>query len=143
MLGFHLRDAFSKIAAKVTNFGELVVAPISYSDTVFLNMGVINIAFNFYIPKPGLQFVITGIFAKANRNVSAVTDANVVVYEAESAETITKDKVLFQFPLIRGEASNVPLLNIIVSEGKFVNGQTDDDDIFMTISGYYIKDLTK
>ena len=32
-------------------------------------------------------------------------------------------------------------LNILVNEGRFIIAKTDDDDVFLTIMGYYIPAL--
>lgn len=87
------------------------------------------------------QFVITGLRFKADRDVSTTVDATVIIYEASSASTTTVDKIIHQELVIRGESVSLFPLNLLVSEGKFVNAKTDDDDIPMTIFGYYIPKL--
>ena len=37
---------------------------------------------------------------------------------------------------------NAGPLNILVAEGRFINGKTSDDDIHMTITGHFIPALT-
>ncbi len=125
-------------SVKVTNNGQLVVAPVEYDLVVFNELAAADTAYNFYTPKPGKQFVITGINAKADRQVSQNTDADVVIYEASSDSTTTVDKTLFQEAMIQGEKATLIPLNIVVNEGKYVNAKTTDDDIYMTIMGYYI-----
>ncbi len=124
--------------ADVTALGQLVAAPVAYDDTVFKELAEPDTAYNFYKPKTGQQFVITGIRAKADRQVSTTVDADVVVYAASAEDTTTVDKVLYQEAMVRGESATLIPLNILVAAGKFVNAKTTDDDIHMTIMGYYV-----
>lgn len=73
--------------------------------------------------------------------MSSTVDATVVVYEAGDTTTATVDKVLIQFAVVQGDIINATSLNLLVGVGKFVNAKTDDDDIHMTIMGYYIDKL--
>lgn len=134
----HIVSGSGAIAAKVTPRGELVVAPLSYSETVFKELAEDNTAYNFYEPKPGKQFVITGIRAKADRDVSPTVDASVVIYEAESIDTTTESKVLHQEAMVKAESFTLLPVFILVNPGVWINAKTTDDDIHMTIMGYYV-----
>ena len=127
--------------AKVSGSGELVVAPLHYSESVFQELGVINTAYNFFLPKAHKQFVITGFSLKADRDVSQSADATVIIYEASAIDSLTVDKTLFQDAMIRGERTGYTNVNQLVNEGKFINAKTTDDDIHVTIFGYYINAL--
>ena len=124
--------------ARVSEYGQLITAPYDYDTSVFAELAVDNTAYNFFAPKAGQRFVITVITGKANRNVSNTVDATVIVYEASASDTTVVDKVLFETAVIRGELITPPRLNLLVSAGKYVNAKTTDDDIFLTIMGYYI-----
>ena len=45
---------------------------------------------------------------------------------------------LQQDDMVRGDRAGFTGLNIAVAIGKYVNAKTSDDDIHMTITGYYI-----
>ncbi len=127
----------TKSNARVTKNGQLVTSPISYDETVYKELAADDTAYNFYAAKPGQRFVITLIRAKADKQVSTTVDADVVIYEASSSSTTTVDKVLHQEAMVQGD--NVTMnTNILVTEGKYVNAKTTDDDIHMTIMGYYL-----
>ncbi len=128
----------SKSAAKVTPQGQLVTGSLSFDDVVFKELAEANTAYNFYPPKPGCFFVITGIIAKADKQVSTVTDADVIIYEAVSDSTTTVYKTLFQTAMVQDDYISILPLNIKVSGGKYINAKTTDDDIHMTITGYYV-----
>lgn len=138
---FVIQGSNSEVGAKVTPSGELVVAPLSYDETVFNVLSTINVGVNFYGPLPQKQFVITGIVFRADKDVSNVADATVVVYEASDSDTATVDKVLYQFAVVRDDKIELTQLRVLVAPGKFINAKTDDADIHMTITGYYIEEL--
>lgn len=127
--------------AKVSPSGELVTAPLHYSNTVFHEMDATGTAFNFFEPRPTMQFVITGFNIKAARSVSNTVDADVIIYEGDSIDTATVSKVLFQEAMIRGERTGYTSTNLLVNSGKWVSAKTSDATIFMTVFGYFIEKL--
>ena len=131
----------NNIIAKVTRSGELIVAPLSYSESEFRQLDATGIAFNFFGPKPKKQFIITGYSLKADRQVSNTVDARVVVYEASSLDSTTEDKILIEDAMIRGERVALTNTNLKVNGGKWINATTTDASIFISIYGYYIDEL--
>lgn len=131
----------TKKKATVTNAGQLVVGPVAYNDISNRTMGTDNTAVNFFGPRAGEQFVINSIILYANRNVG-VNDATVVIYEATSATETTVAKTLFTTEMVKQVGRNFDNLNLLVNQGVYINGKTDDDDVFGTILGYYIPVLT-
>ena len=124
----------------VTDIGQLIVAPFSYDEVVFKELAAADTAYNFYGPKQSKKFIITGIVLKADKQVSASTDADIVVYEANAPDTTTVSRVLFQVAAVSGDQVVLLPLNIAVSRNVWVNAKTSDDDIHMTITGYYVPD---
>ena len=122
----------------VTKAGQLVTAPFSYDDTMHVELGEPDTGYIFYEPKPDKRFVITGMVVKADKQVSSSVDAAVVVYESEDGDTTVVSKVLFETAMVQGDSLVIMPLNIITTEGVWVNAKTTDDDIHMTIMGYYI-----
>lgn len=141
MISVNLTGGSSKHKVKVTSSGELVVSPLSYDDTSFNELAEIDTAYNFYEPSPGKQFVITAILAYGDKQVSNVTNATVIIYEASTIDTIVVDKILLQFEIGQNQSIPVSALRTLVSLGKWINAKTDDDDVHMTIMGYYINSL--
>ena len=136
----HIIDGLSgaQFRACVSSIGQLITAPFSYDLTKFNELAADDTAYNFYTPKTGQQFVITGIIAKADRQVHATTDAIIIVYEADVVDTTTVSKTILQLAMVAGEQIVLTGLNILVTKGKWINGKTTDDDIHMTITGYYV-----
>lgn len=125
--------------AIVTDIGQLVTAPIKYDETKFLELAEPDTAYNFYPPKGGEQFVVTGVLFRADKQVSSTVDATVVIYEATTALTVTVSKVTIQFAVVQGDIINATPLNILINEGRYLSAKTTDDDVHMTIMGYYRK----
>ena len=130
------------IIAEVTPGGHLVVGEHKFDETVPKNLSSINTAFNFYKPISQKQFIIKGIVAKANKDVSTSTDADLVIYEGTSDSTTTVDKLLFEAAMTKHDSLILLGTNILVNEGIFLNAKTDDASIFVTIMGYYIRALS-
>lgn len=138
----HITDGGgTKNKAKVSSIGQVVTAPFAYDETSFNILDVDSTAYNFYKPKAGKQFVITGIIAQGDQDITANTSPRVVVYESDGAASTTEDKVLLEFVVTRSQGFVFAPLNILVNEGKFINALTVDDDVHMTITGYYIPSL--
>jgi hypothetical protein len=133
-----IKDHKSANAARVTDFGQLVVAPLDYSKPVTKPLTPINTAFNFIEPAQGQSIVITDIITSANKDVSNVDPANVVIYQASAPDTLIVDELIVSPQLTRG--GNLPLtgLNLIVPEGKWVNAFTNDDIILLAIMFYRV-----
>ncbi len=85
----------------------------------------------------------TGIIAAGNLSIAANALATVIVYEASADDTATVDKSLIQFGITRLQTFALSPLNILSEEGKFINAKTDDDDVFLTVMGYYIPALAE
>jgi len=132
-----IKDANSGNQATVTRFGQLVVSAVDYSTPVAKTLDVINTAYNFVEPSMGHSIVITDVIFTANKNVS-VNDATVSLYEAESIDTTVSVKDILNLEMIKQSNLVLTSLNMIVSEGRFVNAKTDDDDVFVTIMYYKV-----
>ena len=124
--------------AKVTSRGQLVTSPLDFSTPIQKDLDLADTAYNFFVPKTNKQFVITGIFAKADQQVSNTVSATVVIYEATSASTTDVSKTIFQTVMLRNDLLVATGMNFLVSNGKWINAKTTDDDIHMTITGYYV-----
>lgn len=135
---FHIRGGSGNYKANVTKYGELIVSAYDYSTSYFQTFDVANTAYSFVPPIQNQFFVITSVILQANKNVNATTGQIVDIYEATNASTTTIDKSLFEFEMIKNDRLVISGLRIKTTEGKFINGKTEDDDILATLSGYYV-----
>lgn len=126
------------IPVKTTENGELVTAPLHYSDPYTQDLGEVNTAYNFLPPKVGMQFVITGAVISGNRNIGN-DGSNLVVYGADSAESLTVLTDLIDVEVPKSTIHPFVVPNVVVPEGEFINGKCDDDDVKVTLYGYFVK----
>ena len=133
-----IQDNDSGLTARVTKFGQLVVAPLQYSTPVDDNLNVIDTAFNFVQPQQDHSIVITDILVNADNSVSNVTPAEVEIYEATTADTTTIDTGIISPRVVRAANLSLTGLNLLVPEGKFVNAKTNDNNVLVTIMFYRV-----
>ena len=131
----HIVDPHNGLAARVTEFGQLVVAPIAYSTPIVGTLSTINTAVNFVEPVGKHQIVITDIILSSDKNVG-VDGAAVLVYCTDSITSTTVVNGILEVNMLKNTARDLIGLNLIVGEGKWVNAKTDDNNIEVTI-GYY------
>ena len=129
---------FALNKASITSRGALVVAPYSYDESEFNLLGTADAGFTFYKPKVDKRFVLTGILAAGNLSIAANALATVIVFESAAEDSATSTKDRLQFGITRLQVETISPLNILIGEGKFLNAKTDDDDVFLTIMGYYV-----
>ena len=123
---------------KVLSTGALAVSSPSYDDAVFNTLDTDAQGYTFYGPKDGKQFVLTGVIAFADKEVSDNTDTDITIYESDGDGSATENKILLKFGMGRLTSISILPLNVITNLGKWVNAKTTDDDVHMTILGYYI-----
>lgn len=137
--GIKIIDGETSVPAKVTPSGQLVVSPIDYSVPSSETLSSTGTAFNIIEPMHGKNIIITDIVVSADKNVSSTTPADIVLYEAESFDTITVFKTILAPQLVR--SSNIVLtgLNMFVPAGLWVNAKTDDATVLITVMFYRTK----
>lgn len=123
---------------KVTRFGQLVTAPLAYSEPVLVEMSSVGQVYNLAEPIAGESIVITDIIVSANKQVSNTTPADVRLYESDGIDSTTVIKGIVA-PQLTG-SSNVDYigLNMLVPEGRWINATTDDATILLTIMYYRV-----
>lgn len=123
--------------AEVTCRGQLVVGPTSFSEATSIKLETDDVPVNLYPPKANMNFIITDILLYANKNVGA-GDATVTLYESSVGPTsATQTKVILQTEMVKQTSRDLTGVNVEVTEGRWLNAVTDDDDVFITVFGYY------
>lgn len=122
----------------VTPNGELIVSPIRPDSVVFKELGEPNTAYNFFPPIQGKGILLTGITAKADKQVSSTVDATVIIYAATSDTSTTPEVIIYQDVMVEGDRIQLTDLNLLIAEGYYINAKTTDDDIHMNIFCRYV-----
>jgi len=123
--------------AKVTSRGQLVTSPLEFSDPIFQSLNSDDTAENFFKPIPGKRLVITDLIVQTDRNV-VTTGVIVDIFETDSVSSNTVDKQLFQFDMTRQGLVTLNSLNLIITEGVWINAKASDSNVLITISGYFV-----
>ena len=131
----NVEDLNSGSTARVTVNGELVVGTLDYSAPYYVELGVDDQVYNAVPAIVGKRFVIVGLLVGADRNVT--TDCSVHIYESLSADG-TSDKDILKIDLNKGEHTYLNLINMATQTTRWINATTDDDDVDLTVFGYYV-----
>ena len=123
--------------ACVSPRGQLITAPLAFSKMYSATASVDATAVNIVIPEPGKQFVVTDIILFANRNVGA-NDATVSIFESDGPISSTVSGPIFTQEMLKQSTIALSGLNIIVTQGTWVNLITDDNTVFVNLGGYYV-----
>jgi hypothetical protein len=139
MIKANLVDLGTDVSAKITGRGELVVGKLDFSSAYSTTATVINTGFNLITPQDGNCFVITDILIYADKNVG-VNDATISIYTADSPTSTTVISDILTTEIKASNTRDVTGLNLLVTNGVWVNAKTDDNNVYFTLFGYYIKD---
>jgi len=123
--------------ACVSSRGQLITGPIEFSAAFTVTANVVDTAFNFVPPIANKRFVLTDILLYANKAVGA-GDATVELYEAAGDTVTTVTRAILTLEMVKQTSRDMTGLNLICSEGFWINIKTDDNTIFATIMGYYV-----
>jgi hypothetical protein len=83
-------------------------------------------------------FHITSIILVGNKSISTSTDATITIFEALATDLTVNLATILSVPVSQSGQLVLTGLTIEVEEGRFIMGKTSDDDVFVTILGYYL-----
>ena len=123
--------------AKVTEKGQLVVAPLDFSISVTEILAVDDAGYTFFGPSPNKLFIITGILLSAENTTVGINGAVVELFEADALDSDVVSKSIVKVVVPKGGNLIITGLNLKTDTGKWLNAKTDDNDVYATILGYY------
>jgi hypothetical protein len=128
-------DNSSLKQARVTSNGELVVGTLFYSEPHYVELAEAATIYNCVDVKTSHRFIVVGILIGADRNVT--TDCTVHVYESTTVGGTTARDIL-RIDILKGQHTYLNLINLATQANRYINATTDDDDVDLTIFGYYV-----
>lgn len=131
-------DIGSGNEAGVHPAGYLKVGPVDYNTPSAQSLDTITVAFNLIEPIAGKQAVIDAVVVSADRNVSGTTGAAIRIYEAAGPEENTASNVLLTLNLLKQDKTSISGLKMLTNAGVWINADTDDATIDITVLYYYI-----
>lgn len=124
--------------AGVSPHGELLVRAYNYSEPTIRVLTDTTVT-NFIKPENARLFVLTAVYASADRSVNTNGDL-LEIYEAPAEDSGTQNKLLFSLDLARQGDAAPSLPPMLITAGKFINADRTNStgNITVTISGYFI-----
>jgi hypothetical protein len=127
------------VVAEVTRRGQLITAPIQYSSPFIASLIAVDTAYNLVFPETGKDFVITDLLITGTKSIDNVIDATVIIYEADSEDTLDVLNTLFHLSVPRSGIIPMTGLNVITENNtKYINIKTSDATVNCTLMGYYL-----
>ena len=137
-----LKDGRSGKTACINQYNQLVIGNTDFSTFYQVLCDVDNQSYKVVAPMDNNIFIITAIILSGNRNVG-VNGSVIQIYESiDGPATGTVSKVILTDDLAKQTRSVMTGINIKVTKGSWINAECDDDDVRVSIAGYYVKDLT-
>lgn len=140
-LDVRIVDGATGRPAKITLGGALVVGPLHTSLSFNATLGVDDVVVNIVPAKADHTFCITGLLLTGNKNIDTTTAATVTIYTADSETTVASSALttLVALPVAKNSRRDILPILVETEEGKWINGVTSDDDVFVTMLGYYLR----
>jgi hypothetical protein len=123
----------------VSRRGELATGPLEYSSVYNATAALDDTAYNLVPPVADWQFVVTDILLYADKGVGA-SDASVVLYEADGPDTTTVSSNIMVLEMLKQTSRDITGIRLLITAGKWINIKTNDNQIYATIMGYYIRE---
>jgi hypothetical protein len=125
--------------ARVTEFGQLVVAPVAYSSITQQSAVSPDVAYNLATPTEGQQIVVTAIVLTGGRDIGA-SGATVQLYLADSPSAVvfSPEDAVLALEIVKNGQLVLNGLNLITEAGKWINIKTDDATVYATILFYRV-----
>ena len=142
MIDAHITDGKrgTKDKVMVSSIGQLITAPYAYDEVEYIDLAADDTGYTFFKPILGFQFVLTGVDVTVSREVP--TQCVVDIYESVGEDSATIAKSIFEFDMLKNAHRGLVGLNVLISEGVFLNAKSDDTSVFTTLMGYYIPKIS-
>ncbi len=141
MIPVELKDSKSDNRATITERGQVVVAPIDFSVPIEISLILDNVPVNIIEPQVNRQFIITEIIASADRNVG-VNGSILEIYETDAIDSSTPTRDIVTLEIAKSAIVPITGLNWITNPAVWINAVMDDNNVTLTLSGYFVKTVS-
>lgn len=124
--------------AKIGLGGALATGPSSPSTPFNATLDIANTPVNVVPGKGGKIFCVTAIILTGNKGIDVNTDAVVDIYTADDPLSATAITTILNIPVQRSGQTIMTGILLESGLGNFINGKTSDDDVLVTILGFYV-----
>ena len=130
-------DGIHKV--NVTPRGELIVAPISFSISYYVD---VNLALTEFVVVPAITgkcFIITALMLNSDKTFGSATVAEtLLLYEAHPSDITTSLNIITQVDMLKNDRLPVTGLNLQVGNTRSIIAVATDNNVDVTVAGYYI-----
>jgi len=139
MVDVTIFDDKNQAAALVSPNGELIVAPLSFSDPYHKTVDVAAAPFEIVPAASGKKFIINNMLLATSKTFgSATTAETLTIYEASPADLSTNLKTIVEIDFLKNDRLVATGLNLASSEAVSLVAIATDTDVSVTLAGYYI-----
>lgn len=137
----HIVDPKSGRPVKVTLGGAIAVTDLHPSLAFNATLETDDVVVNVVPAKADHVFCMTALLLTGNKNIDQTTAATVSIYTADSESTASASALttLFSMPVAKNSTRDITGILVESEEAKWINAVTTDDDIFITVLGYYLR----
>jgi len=134
-------DSKTGKAAAIVGGNALAVNPPHPSLSFNATLGTDDTVVNVVPAKADHVFCLTSLLLTGNKSINTNVDAVVQIYVASSETTAAADAdvPLISVPVAQSSSRDITGILLETTIGKWINAVTSDDDVFVTVLGYYIK----
>ena len=125
-------------SARVGAGGAVATGPARPSTSFNGTLGVNDAVVNIVPARSNRIFCVTAIILTGNKAIDPNTDAVVNIYTAVNETSATAVSTLITLPVARSSQTILTAILVESGEGEYINGKTSDDDVFVTILGFYL-----
>ena len=125
--------------AGVSHEGERYVAPRYFSDPYYVRVDAASTPFEIVPGKSGKCFVVTSVLFATDKNFGSATTAELLtIYEASPADLDTNLKTFVKIDFLKNDRLVATGLNLMVTCSLTLVAIADDNNVDVTIAGYYM-----
>jgi len=139
MTDFSLVDEQNGTYFRISNNGELIVAPVSYSIAYYKQIDTAATPVTVVPAETGKIFVITGLLLATSKTFgSSTTGETLTIYETSPSDISIQAKIITQLDMFKNDRLVATGLNLATSEAVTIAAVATDNDVNVTIAGYYV-----
>lgn len=143
-LSVGLHGGIADYGVLVTPRGELVIAPLAYSEPYYVSVAAAATAYTVVPAVAEKRFVITSLLVASDKTFgSATTAETLTVYEANAAAIGTSLKTIFQVDMLKNDRMVATGLNLITTKARALVAIGTDNKVDVTVAGYYVSDTSE
>lgn len=138
MLRTEIVDPATGETAIVGLGGALATGPARPSKSFNATLDIDDTPVEIVPASGGKTFCVTAVVLTGNKNIDPNVDAVVDIYTSTASASTIPVTTILTIPVSRSAQTVLSGIILETEPGHFVNGVTSDDDVLITMLGFYI-----